>query len=110
MLLHNSNDELHLSKESLPFIQSRGVTLNAYILDFFKHGQRSALTRYNWIHENVAYTVLEDFRLILATIATSLKLFTENLPNSDPVSLAFTSLSEKFNDIFFAAFENRYSR
>ncbi|KAM0333306.1 hypothetical protein ACHAQA_001967 [Verticillium albo-atrum] len=46
--------------------------LNAYIYDFFKHGDLVALTRDNRIKGGDVWFLLKDFSVVLATIVTSL--------------------------------------
>ncbi|RAH51209.1 putative DEAD/DEAH box helicase [Aspergillus brunneoviolaceus CBS 621.78] len=49
--------------------------LNAYLYDFFKHGNKSALDKENMIRRGDLWFLLNDFSLILATIVTSLENF-----------------------------------
>lgn len=80
---------------------------SAYIPNFYAHGQWKAIVKENKIPENSAFQLLEDFRLILKTIATSMKQFTqENAPN-DPVAAAFERLSESYEAIFKRAFKEK---
>lgn len=68
-----------LEEESIPFIKmypdETPVPFNAYILDFFKHGDMEALVRDNGIKSGDVWFHLKDFSLILATIVTSLTNF-----------------------------------
>ncbi|KIL59375.1 hypothetical protein M378DRAFT_14820 [Amanita muscaria Koide BX008] len=53
--------------------------LNAYLLDFYTHGQTAALTKANGIRRNDVWYFLEDFALILALMKASLEqLFKKN--------------------------------
>ncbi|OJJ96008.1 hypothetical protein ASPACDRAFT_1883217 [Aspergillus aculeatus ATCC 16872] len=49
--------------------------LNAYLYDFFKHGNKSALDKENMIRRGDLWFMLNDFSLILATIVASLENF-----------------------------------
>ncbi|EXJ74403.1 uncharacterized protein A1O5_02699 [Cladophialophora psammophila CBS 110553] len=49
--------------------------LNAYLYDFFKHGNVVALEKENGIRKGDIWFVLNDFSLVLATIVTSLENF-----------------------------------
>jgi hypothetical protein len=49
--------------------------LNAYLFDFFKHGDVSQLESANRIRRGDVWFLLNDFSLILATITTSLDVF-----------------------------------
>jgi ATP-dependent RNA helicase DDX60 len=69
-----------LEEASIPYIpiypdETDGVPFNAYILDFFKHGDMGALVRDNGIKGGDVWFHLKDFSLILATIVTSLANF-----------------------------------
>ncbi|PVH90972.1 P-loop containing nucleoside triphosphate hydrolase protein [Periconia macrospinosa] len=56
----------------LPIHPESTVPLNAYLYDFYKHGDVSALERANKIRKSDLWFHLKDFSLILATIITSL--------------------------------------
>lgn len=47
--------------------------LNAYILDFYTHGQLPTLTNANGIRSSDVWFLLQDFDLVLKTIKTSLQ-------------------------------------
>jgi hypothetical protein len=51
------------------------MKLNPYLLDFFKHGDATALTRDNGIKQGDVWFRLKDFSLVLATVVTSLAGF-----------------------------------
>ncbi|XP_043401268.1 probable ATP-dependent RNA helicase DDX60 [Chelonia mydas] len=74
--------------------QGRRMPLNAYALDFFKHGSLIAVTRDNWLNEGDAYNLLKDFSLLIKAIRTSLGELCDD-PN-DNVVLAFQQLSESY--------------
>lgn len=57
--------------------------LNAYLLDFFKHGDINTLERANKINKADVWFLLNDFSLILATIITSLMNFMKLKPAND---------------------------
>ncbi|KAM6072540.1 putative ATP-dependent RNA helicase DDX60 isoform 3-T3 [Theristicus caerulescens] len=48
--------------------QGRRRPLNAYALDFYKHGSLIALTTDNWLNEGDAYDALKDFSLLIKSI------------------------------------------
>ncbi|KAL0940461.1 DEAD/DEAH box helicase [Colletotrichum truncatum] len=69
-----------LEEESIPYIpiypdETNNVPFNAYILDFFKHGDMEALVRDNGIKKGDVWSHLKGFSLILATIVASLANF-----------------------------------
>ena len=53
--------------------------LNAYLCDFFKHGNVVALEEENGIRRGDIWFALNDFSIILATIVTSLQNFFQAL-------------------------------
>jgi hypothetical protein len=79
-----------LEEEAIPFIpmypHETKVPFNAYILDFFKHGDMNALVRDNGIKGGDVWFRLKDFSLVLATIVTSLANFL------DPSTAAFDDM------------------
>ncbi|XP_061848397.1 probable ATP-dependent RNA helicase DDX60 isoform X3 [Colius striatus] len=76
--------------------QGRKQPLNAYALDFFKHGSLIALTTDNWLIEADAYYALKDFLLLIKSIRTSLSELCDN-PN-DNVLLAFEQLDKAYDE------------
>ncbi|KAM6076665.1 putative ATP-dependent RNA helicase DDX60 isoform 2-T2 [Chlamydotis macqueenii] len=72
--------------------QGRRMPLNAYALDFYKHGSLVALTTDNWLNEGDAYYALKDFSLLIKAIGTSLSELCDD-PN-DNVLRAFQQLGE----------------
>lgn len=69
-----------LEESTVPYIRifpddTAGVPWNAYIYDFFRHGDLMALVRDNGIKRGNVWFYLKDFSLILATIVTSLTNF-----------------------------------
>ena len=57
--------------------------LNAYLYDFFKHGNVEALEKENMIRRGDIWFLLNDFSLVLATIVTSFENFLKLSPNTD---------------------------
>ncbi|XP_056417054.1 probable ATP-dependent RNA helicase DDX60 isoform X2 [Hyla sarda] len=89
----------HIPEKHIPLLsfqntdQYRGKRyLNAYALDFFKHGCMDAIVKDNGFNSGEAYYILWDFYLIIASISVSLKEMCE----TDPVALAFEQLKEKY--------------
>ncbi|XP_014798719.1 PREDICTED: probable ATP-dependent RNA helicase DDX60 [Calidris pugnax] len=75
--------------------QGRRRPLNAYALDFYKHGSLLALTD-NWLNEGDAYYALKDFSLLIKSIRTSLSELCDD-PN-DNVLLAFQQLDASYEE------------
>lgn len=76
-----------LEKAVVPYVEvhPEGGTmpLNAYLYDFYKHGNIHAIEQYNGIRRSEIWFLLNDFSLVLATIVTSLENFLKLSPNSD---------------------------
>ncbi|XP_014390709.1 PREDICTED: probable ATP-dependent RNA helicase DDX60 isoform X3 [Myotis brandtii] len=78
--------------------QGRRMPLNAYALDFYKHGSLTGLVQDNRMNEGDAYELLKDFSLTLQSISVSLRELCEN--EDDNVVLAFEQLSKTFSEKF----------
>ncbi|KAI1767757.1 P-loop containing nucleoside triphosphate hydrolase protein [Hypoxylon sp. FL1150] len=79
-LCNSARAGVFLEESAIPYIpmaphETNGVPWNAYLYDFFKHGDMSALVRDNGIKGGDVWFRLKDFSLILATIVTSLTNF-----------------------------------
>ncbi|XP_058406303.1 probable ATP-dependent RNA helicase DDX60 [Diceros bicornis minor] len=74
--------------------QGRRMPLNAYALDFYKHGSLIGLVQDNRMNEGEAYVSLKDFALTIQSISVSLRELCEN--EEDNVVLAFEQLSDTF--------------
>lgn len=71
---------IFLEESTIPHIpiypeETGGVPFNAYIYDFFKHGDLGALVRDNGIRRGDVWFRLKDFSLVLANIVTALANF-----------------------------------
>nr|XP_060634717.1 probable ATP-dependent RNA helicase DDX60 [Anolis sagrei ordinatus]XP_060634718.1 probable ATP-dependent RNA helicase DDX60 [Anolis sagrei ordinatus]XP_060634719.1 probable ATP-dependent RNA helicase DDX60 [Anolis sagrei ordinatus]XP_060634720.1 probable ATP-dependent RNA helicase DDX60 [Anolis sagrei ordinatus] len=78
--------------------QGRIMPLNAYVLDFYKHGSLVAIEQDNGIHAGEAYHLLKDFSLALKAISVSLRELCDN--KDDNVVLAFEQLSKDYDHKF----------
>ncbi|KKY34635.1 putative dead deah box helicase [Diaporthe ampelina] len=72
--------DVFLEESAIPYIplfpdDTNGVPWNAYLYDFFKHGDMEALVRDNHIKKGDVWFLLKDFSLVLATIVTSITNF-----------------------------------
>ncbi|KAL4807595.1 DEAD/DEAH box helicase [Aspergillus unguis] len=63
--------------------EKTAAPLNAYLYDFFKHGNVHALATENMIRRGDLWFLLNDFSLVLATIVTSLENFLKLSPGTD---------------------------
>ncbi|XP_043369276.1 probable ATP-dependent RNA helicase DDX60 isoform X2 [Dermochelys coriacea] len=72
----------------------RMMPLNAYALDFYKHGSLKAMAQDNGIHEGAAYLLLKDFSLTIKAISVSLSELCDD--DEDNVVQAFCQLSDSY--------------
>lgn len=75
-----------LEEAGVPYVgvyPKEGAPLNAYLYDFFKHGNVCALERDNGVRKGDIWFVLNDFSLVLATIVTSLENFLKLTPGTE---------------------------
>ncbi|KAK4544752.1 hypothetical protein LTR36_004001 [Oleoguttula mirabilis] len=78
-LCRTTRDGVFLEEAVIPHVDvypdEMDVPLNAWLLDFFKHGDIYTLERANGIRRADVWFLLNDFSLVLATIITSLLNF-----------------------------------
>ncbi|XP_063314265.1 probable ATP-dependent RNA helicase DDX60 [Pelobates fuscus] len=74
----------------------RKMLLNAYALDFFKHGSLMAIVKDNGFNEGDAYYKLKDFTLSISAISVSLREMCKD--ENDPVVLAFEQLQREYRE------------
>lgn len=76
-----------LEKAVVPYLglypEEDRVPLNAYLYDFFKHGNVNAIERDNGIRKGDIWYLLNDFSLVLATIVTSFENFLKLAPGTE---------------------------
>ncbi|OCT99648.1 hypothetical protein XELAEV_18005430mg [Xenopus laevis] len=90
---------LHLEKTDAC---GRKQLLNAYALDFFKHGSIDALEVDNGFHKGDAFYKLRDFSLCIAAISVSLREMCED--EDDPVVLALEQLNNMYREKLATAY------
>lgn len=88
---------VYLEESAIPYIpiypeEGCEVPFNAYIYDFFKHGDLEALIRDNGIKRGDVWFLLKDFSLVLATVVTGLANFLD--PNADTDDAAMINLQD----------------
>lgn len=67
---------IFLEKAAVPYVNTgEDVTLNSYLLDFYRHGEVKTLIRQNEIRRSDVWFAFNGFSLVLATIVTSLTNF-----------------------------------
>ena len=69
-----------LEESSVPYlaiypVDTDGMPFNAYIYDFFRHGELSTIINANGIKNSDAWYLLQDFSLVLKTILASIAKF-----------------------------------
>ncbi|KAJ5782615.1 hypothetical protein N7457_004389 [Penicillium paradoxum] len=77
-----------LEDSVIPYVavlaEENAMPLNAYLYDFFKHGNVTELLTANRIRRGDVWFLLNDFSLILATITTSIEAYLSPGGNIDP--------------------------
>ncbi|KAF2455466.1 hypothetical protein BDY21DRAFT_365243 [Lineolata rhizophorae] len=78
-LCRTARDGVFLEEAVIPYVdlhpEENPAPINAYLYDFFKHGDIKTLERANKIRVGDVWFLLNDFSLVLATIITSLMNF-----------------------------------
>ena len=90
-----------LEESAVPYIpiapqETNGVPLNAYVYDFFRHGDMEALKEFNMIRGGDVWYFLKDFSMVLSSILTSLATMLD-LPTEDG-EFAFEEENEMAED------------
>ncbi|CAH3109024.1 unnamed protein product [Pocillopora meandrina] len=78
------------------------LPLNAYALDFFKHGSSIVIENENRMQAGDVYNALKEFYLTIKSISRSLE---ELGPETDNVVLAFNQLAQEYGKKFKEEFE-----
>ncbi|KAF7185809.1 putative helicase [Pseudocercospora fuligena] len=86
-LCQTVRDGVFLEEAVIPHMnvypEEMSVPLNAYLLDFFKHGDVHTIEKANGIRRSEIWFLLNDFSLVLATIITSLMNFMKLTESTD---------------------------
>ncbi|XP_068760166.1 probable ATP-dependent RNA helicase DDX60 isoform X2 [Montipora capricornis] len=97
-LLKVIRQDVYTDMDVVPILRVERIRrLNAYALDFFKHGSATVIERENRIQSGEVFNKLKDFCLTIKSISCSLE---ELGPESDNVVCAFKQLAEEFQDKF----------
>ncbi|KAK8083334.1 hypothetical protein PG996_002115 [Apiospora saccharicola] len=101
-LCNNVRSGVFMEESSIPSLSispyDTGGPLNAYLFNFYKHGDLRALSKDNKIHKGSVYNTLKDFTMILATIVASLKHYTNTDAVADDEDIMGTYDDEKDSD------------
>lgn len=57
----------------VPVFEFPDKSYNAYLLDFYKHGQQEALVRYNELREDAVWDALNEFDLCLKALLAAME-------------------------------------
>lgn len=92
-----------LEESAIPYIRiypddTDGVPWNAYIYDFFKHGNMQALVSDNGIKSGDVWFHLKDFSLILATVMTSIANYFSLEPTADDAMMDVQDAGDVISD------------
>ncbi|KAI0638272.1 P-loop containing nucleoside triphosphate hydrolase protein [Trametes polyzona] len=102
-LANTSRQGLHLNEYAIPSMRqftsvpgqdNDEFALNAYLLDFYTHGQTAALRAANGIRDGEVWYVLQDFTLTLKTIRTGLVQLLQKTAAGRAESAAADEVSE----------------
>ena len=94
---------MFLEESALPYIRiypddTEGVPWNAYIYDFFKHGNLQTLISDNGIKSGDVWFHLKDFSLVLATIITSINNYFGQEPTADDAMMDVQDAGDAMSD------------
>ena len=85
---------LYLDPQIVPLLELHDRPQNSYLYDFFKHGQSTAIMKFNKVKEDVCYENCKSFGRILQALSTALEVRSENaeeaqtqIPNASPTTL-----------------------
>jgi hypothetical protein len=83
--------------------------LNSYLLDFYKHGQKSALVLYNKIQEDDLFDELQNFSLVLKALSAAMQRRAGHYPDTDSRLDSRIPFHDKNVRETFAAISGRFS-
>ncbi|CAG8479082.1 3193_t:CDS:2 [Funneliformis caledonium] len=106
-LTSHIHSKIYLDLHSIPYVNNK-ENLNAYISDFFSHGQEVSLVKANGISRSDVWQVLNNFNLVLTSIIVCLQLrSTKNLmldsnlrEEEELVLKGFEMIQKHFEDKF----------
>lgn len=87
-LCRTARSGVFLEESVIPYVPvdagDYSTPLNAYLLDFYKHSDVTALSKANGIRRGEVWFLLNDFSMVLATIVAALKNLMHVGENEDP--------------------------
>lgn len=103
-LCSSARDGLFLEESAIPFVpiypDDTNGPWNAYLYDFFKHGDIKALVQGNHAKRGDIWFQLKNFSLILATIVTSLRNFMSPETSDDDLTMITDNVQNAKNAIW----------
>lgn len=101
-LCETTRDGVFLEEAVIPYVgihpDETTQPLNAWLLDFFKHGDIHTIERANGIRRSDIWFMLNDFSLVLATIISSLMGFMKLKTMTDMDTLDITGQGDAFEE------------
>ncbi len=82
-----------------PGSREKPFPLNAYLLDFYTHGQTQALAAANGIRRGDVWYLLQDFALTLKTIRTSIEQFLQSISTASGASAETAEENDLADDL-----------
>ncbi|THG95299.1 hypothetical protein EW026_g6330 [Hermanssonia centrifuga] len=82
-----------------PGSREKPFPLNAYLLDFYTHGQTQALAAANGIRRGDVWYLLQDFTLTLKTIRTSIEQFLQSISAASGASAETAEENDLADDL-----------
>ena len=101
-LCQTSRSGLFLDPKMVPIFEiydEETASLNSYLLDFYKHGQKHALSRYNKLKDDDVWEFLQNFHLVLKALTAAMKRrhASGNVPfDNNDVLQTFERITEHF--------------
>ena len=101
-LCQTTREGVFLEEAVIPYVgihpDETKAPLNAWLLDFFKHGDIHTIERANGIRRSDIWFMLNDFSLVLATIVASLMGFMKLKNMTDMDTLDITGQGDAFEE------------
>ncbi|PFX17720.1 putative ATP-dependent RNA helicase DDX60 [Stylophora pistillata] len=102
-LLKIIRQDVYTDMNLVPILPVRNAQpLNAYALDFFKHGSSKVIENENGMQAGDVYNALKEINLTIKSISCSLEQLG---PETDNVVLAFKQLAQEYGEKFREEFE-----
>jgi hypothetical protein len=103
-VLLNSREGITLGAvEDLPLVQlynTHGdcLSLNGYAMDFYKHGSKDALLKYNNLLPKNVWFIIKDWSNLINQITDAINMMMPNNEDEDNIYKTFSYLGDKFKE------------